>query len=180
MKIEATRIIQYPGRDFKVEYRINEQGEIFSPWHGWSKMSTHLNRNGYENIYLHLNDGSRKCFKVHRLVLNTFKPVEDSEQLQVNHINGIKDDNRLENLEWCTRSENLVHAFKTGLEQKPAGEKNPKYKLTEQQVIEICNKLVAKQTLQSIADEYGVSKGTISHIRNKRTWQEITSNYNFN
>ncbi|MCM1217913.1 MAG: HNH endonuclease [Lachnospiraceae bacterium] len=82
------------------------------------------------NIYLCLMDGTRKCFKVHRLVMNTFCPIENSEELQVNHINGHKDDNRLENLEWCTRSENLIHAFKTGLEERPKGEKNPRHKLT--------------------------------------------------
>lgn len=179
MKIEATKLIQYPNRNFSMEYRINTQGEIFTPYNGWHKMNTHINRDGYENIYLCLTNGDRKCFKVHRLVMNTFSPVENSEELQVNHINGNKQDNRLENLEWCTRSENLLHAFKTGLETKPAGEKNPRHKLTKEQVIEICDKLKNKRTFQSLANEYGVTKGTISHIRHRRTWQEITANYNF-
>lgn len=180
MKIEATKIICYPNKDFKLEYRIDKQGRIFSPWQGWRKMKTHLNRNGYENIYLYLKDGQRKCFKVHRLVLNTFYPIDNSENFQVNHINGIKSDNRIENLEWCTRSENLLHAFRTGLEKKPKGERNPNHKLTEKDITNICEKLLHKESMQCIANKYGVSKSTISHIKNKRIWKNITENYNFN
>lgn len=58
-------------------------------------------------------EGIRKCFCMHRLVAEAFceKPVFEKSGLQVNHINGIKTDNRAANLEWTTPSENLLHAY---------------------------------------------------------------------
>jgi len=69
------------------------------------------NKNSY--LVLNLNkDNKSKSWLVHRLVLLAFK---GSSNLDVNHINGIKSDNRLENLEYCTRSENIKHAIYMGL-----------------------------------------------------------------
>lgn len=68
---------------------------------------------GYLRICLH-KDCKQKKFLVHRLVAETFIPNEN-ESPEVNHINGKKDDNRVENLEWITREENMLHAFNTGL-----------------------------------------------------------------
>lgn len=68
---------------------------------------------GYRQVALYLN-GSFKRYKVHRLVLAVF--IGESE-LQVNHINGIKTDNRLCNLEYVTQSENMKHAYRLGLEK---------------------------------------------------------------
>lgn len=71
------------------------------------------NNDGYLRVNLCKN-GKSKMFKIHRLVASAFIPNPEHKRT-VNHINGIKIDNRLENLEWATHSENVKHAFKTGL-----------------------------------------------------------------
>ena len=76
-------------------------------------MRTSVTTSGYEMIQLHYDD-SWHMHRVHRLVMDAFYDGDHSN-LDVNHIDGNKTNNNLENLEFCTRSENVRHAFKTGL-----------------------------------------------------------------
>ena len=70
-------------------------------------------RNGY--VYVHLcNDGEERTIRLHRLVAETFIP-NPNKLPQINHIDGNKENNRIDNLEWCTASENEKHAYKIGL-----------------------------------------------------------------
>ena len=71
---------------------------------------------GYFQVTLY-NGKTRKCFQVHRLVAEAFIP-NDNNYPQINHKNGNKQDNRVENLEWCDNSMNQLHAWQMGL-QKP-------------------------------------------------------------
>jgi hypothetical protein len=77
-------------------------------------LSQHINDKGYYCVDLY-KDGKRKKFKSHRLVLLSFL---GESSLIINHINGIKTDNRVENLEYCTYSHNLKHAYDTNLRNK--------------------------------------------------------------
>ena len=75
---------------------------------------TSYDQKGYEIVDLY--KGNQRCKKkVHRLVLESFKPVSNVDEMDVNHIDGNKKNNNLCNLEWCTRRENLVHAVNSGL-----------------------------------------------------------------
>lgn len=86
----------------------------------------------------------------------------------VNHKNGVKTDNRPENLEWVTPSENMTHAYATGLK------KGHSRKLSPKQVLEIVARLKAGQSMTSIASEYGVVRYAIGRIRDGKTYREIT------
>ncbi len=74
---------------------------------------------GYLHITLH-KGGIPKTFRLHRIIAATFIPI-DKSRTQVNHKNGIKTDNYIGNLEWCTHTENQRHAYETGLNKARTG-----------------------------------------------------------
>lgn len=76
----------------------------------------------YINFRLHKNGENRFC-NLHRILAEHFIPNSDNKP-EVNHIKGNKHDNRLENLEWATCSENIQHAFKTNLKVSPRRSKH--------------------------------------------------------
>ncbi len=93
-------------------------------------------KNGYNQLVLCKND-EHKVFKIHRLIAKTFIPNPENKP-QVNHIDGNKQNNNVENLEWCTIKENLNHAINSGLFTKERsakisrankGKNNPRAKI---------------------------------------------------
>lgn len=115
----------------------------------------------------------------HRVLMETFCPVENSKELQINHIDGNRANNSLSNLEWVTSSENIKHAFRTGLMVPKKGENNPRNVLKEEQVVQICEMLCKKVPQQRIAEIFGVSDSLIHNIRRGIAWVHISSRYKF-
>lgn len=115
--------------------------------------------------YLRVRFG-KKTKAVHRLVLETFLGPSD---LEVNHINGNKSDNRLENLEYLTRSENMIHAYKNGL-HSGYGDAHFNAKISKALAIEIYN---AKGGYSEIARRYNLKPSLVRKIKVKETWKHI-------
>lgn len=124
---------------------------------------------GYETVGLTLN-GKSKHTMVHRVIAIAFIPNPENKPC-VNHINGIKTDNRIENLEWVTHAENTKHAVDTGLLKGPCGEKNGCTALSNQQAIDIYNSTEKSDVLAIV---YGVSKWVINSIKKGERWNTVT------
>ncbi len=136
-----------------------------------SKMVAQYIRSGYLAISATDINGIRKSSSVHRLMLLSFGVPNPENKTQVNHKDGDKLNNLLSNLEWCTPSQNNIHALLTNLRVMPKGELSCGSKLKEYQVIEIRNSTC--KTGIELASEYGVAKSTISSIRNRKSWKHI-------
>ena len=152
-------------------YSVSSEGRVRNDKLGTEK-KTRFNSCGYSQINLRIfKNRKAKSKLVHRLVAQTFLPNPNNYK-EVNHLNGIKSDNRVENLEWCSKSENMKHAFRTGL-QSTKGSKNGFNVLTEIQVIEI-RKLYSEGWLQrELARKFGVTRPNIGLIVNRKSWTHI-------
>ena len=159
-------------KGFEEQYEVSNIGNIRSidrivkhyiegvtrKYKGASK-NIRLNDKGYFRCNLK-KDGKRFDFTTHRLVAEAFIPNEESKPV-VNHKNGIKTDNRVENLEWCTISENVIHATKNRL---------IKTKLTDKEALEIFNSLLSTRKLGEI---YKVHASIIWRIKNKKAYKHL-------
>lgn len=161
------------------KYLIDTNGVIYSRNTGKPR-KTFVGNSGYEQVNLLRPEtvkGSGKYITkmVHRLVTQTF--LGDAEDLCVNHKDGNKLNNRLDNLEYVTRSANMRHALDNGL-TKDVGENHHFAKLTEKQVHEICKLIVESELeLKDIAKLYNISRQAITNITTKHRWTRVSDLY---
>ncbi|WP_110931075.1 NUMOD4 domain-containing protein [Paenibacillus bouchesdurhonensis] len=136
-------------------------------------LTPQYNEFGYQKVVL-MKGGRGKSFKIHQLVALAFIKNEDGHQC-VNHKNGDKTNNNVQNLEWCSFSYNIQHAYDTGLKApyERYGEKNPKAKLTNEEVEEI--RSLHKRNggpfgTMYFSRVYGVHKDTITNLIKGKTY----------
>jgi len=151
-------------------YRVSDSGLVESCYMrgfkgkrgDWAPLSIGQDKYGYLLTYLW--DSARKCrvrIHIHKLVAIHF--VSNPFGLDcVNHINGIKTDNSPSNLEWCTKEDNMRHAWRTGL-CKPQ-------KLTENDVVSILN---GAENDTKTAISFGVSQVLVTKIRDGKVWRHV-------
>lgn len=132
------------------------------------KILTPFNRRGYFEVNLS-NNNKRYDISIHRLVAENF--IDNPNSLpQVNHKDGDKHNNNVNNLEWVTCQQNSQHSFDIGLSPKRFGERNCQSKLTSYGVVLIRALIQNGMNQKCIAKKFNVSKGTICLIKNNRIW----------
>lgn len=136
-----------------------------------TNVTSYPNQKGYVMVQLY-KGGHRKNFTIHRLLSITF--LENPENLpQINHKDGNKQNNSLENLEWCSSLHNVQHSRITGL-NKNYGEKVNTVKLKESEVLKIDRLYRSGGTsLRKLARQFNVCKNTIRSIVLHKTWKHL-------
>ena len=150
-------------------YMISNYGRI---WHIYRRefLTMNMDSKGYLFKPLATDHGAVNC-RIHRLVMMTFCYFDGCESVLVNHIDGIKTNCCITNLEWVNYSENMIHAFNRGLVGKSP-------KITEEIVRQICEYLQeGTKTLSEISEITGIAYQTVSAIQNKRSHIDISEQY---
>ena len=185
LKADTLRQLTLPGESWQPvketlgRYWISDMGRLATMNHyardghaGKVKIMKPAETEGYMKTMITIN-GKSRTIGIHRLVAEAFLG-ERPEGFDINHKDGVSTNNRLDNLEYCTHSENVLHSYRHGLQKLPKGSLNPYAKLTEEQVIEI--RLRFKPYVVMMKDltiEYGVKKATIKDVVTRKSWKHV-------
>lgn len=175
MNIILERIIYIDG--IKTDYKVTSDGEIISLKNGKRK---YLKPQKFRHGYLYVNlwvDGI--CYRdtIHRLVAKAF--ISNPYDLpEVNHIDGDKENNCVDNLEWASSKYNTHHAWNNNLCTN-YGEKSHLNKYKEDTIVHICELLMSGMQPKEISKITGLSQTMISDIREKKIWRHVTKRYKF-
>lgn len=149
-------------------YKISNYGKIIGK--KGKLLSTKIAKDGYVPTGI-IDYGGKKIHGLHRVIATIFIPNPNNLP-EVNHIDGVKHNNRVDNLEWVTKSENQLHEVRV-LQQRN-GEKNCKNKLKEEQVIEIYNFCKeGKMKYKDIAELYNIEACQVSLIVSGDKWKYL-------
>jgi hypothetical protein len=161
--LQGMYLISNKGRVLRKERTVDKGkwGQVTFP----ERMLIPNKRLGYDSVVIRIYN---KIFKesIHRIVAKHFIPNPQNKPF-INHINGIRDDNRVENLEWCTAKENSQHSWRTGLQKGKRGDTNKLSRVTLNQRLEM-ERMNSSGVFQSeIAKSFGLNQATVSKIIKK-------------
>ena len=138
----------------------------------------------YISVCVLLQDGSQTWVQAHRMVMNTFFYRENSNELEVNHLDGVKYHNWIWNLEWSTHAENMTYAVNNN--QFKHGEVRGNSKLSNETVERICELIDAgynNRQIENILDPKSINDVNIGKILNNirfgLSWKTISRKYKF-
>lgn len=165
MNVEWREVKTHP------DYIVSSDGQVGSRWLGKFRMlkPTRVST-GYLQVGLCDGRGGKKNVNVHTLVAEAFLGPRPTPAHQLNHKNGIKDDNRDANFEWCTASENRRHALDVLGVKVAHGAALPQTKVTEAEVREIRRRCAAGEPQRGIAASYGITQTAVSLIARRARW----------
>ena len=160
------------GNMYESDYQISTFGRVKSIKDGRERiLKPSVDKDGYLQIALSKN-GNVKKFKIHRLVAPAFIPNPDGKS-QINHRDGNKMNNHVDNLEWNTDRENNLHAIKTGLRKY---QKNSNRTLTNEQVT-WCRKVYIPFDSEfgstALANKFGISQPCMNSILHSKTYKDV-------
>jgi hypothetical protein len=153
----------YPIKNYEGKYAITKSGKIWSyptRIHNGMFLKPQKTHDGYFYVTLR---GS--AFKIHRLVAETFIPNVDNKPY-INHIDGIKTNNDVKNLEWCTAKENMRHAWDNNLM-----ENSRHNKLTKEEVVLLRERISQGMSQRKVGKLFNISRGAIQLIVNGDTYK---------
>lgn len=159
---------------FEGLYQVSDLGRVRSLGIRGRIRSLSLTKDGYPKVRL-IHKGKDKTARVHRLVAEAFIPNPEGKDT-VNHIDGNKENNRVSNLEWVDRSEQMYHAYRLGLKPSMGGTNNTQAKLTAEQVKEIRRDYVRQSQefgTVALAKKYGVTNRVIGLVVNGKSYKNV-------
>ena len=135
--------------DIETNYSVSDEGNVRND--KTNKILSQRVQQGYHHVGLTINGKAKSC-RVHRLVAQAFIPNPNNKPY-VNHIDGVRNNNKVENLEWCTPKENTQHAVKTGLMLPTRERKVIQYSLDGKKLAEYVSISEAARQTNSTAEK---------------------------